>query len=239
MRKLQRQSLEDSMKIPRHLAIIMDGNGRWAKERGLPRIAGHYEGVKRAEELVEACMELGIRFLTLFVFSTENWKRPKEEVSALFSLLEGYLRENSERLLKKGIRLSFIGKREKLPESLIKEMERAERLLPKEEKIRVVLAVDYGGRDEILRVVNRAIKEGVEFVDEGLFSSMSDLADVPEPDLLIRTAGEKRLSNFLLWHLAYTELYFCDVYWPDFTKDELLKALEDYSRRERRFGAVL
>ncbi|RMH80894.1 MAG: di-trans,poly-cis-decaprenylcistransferase [Acidobacteria bacterium] len=227
------------MKIPRHLAIIMDGNGRWAKERGLPRIAGHYEGVKRAEELVEACIELGIRFLTLFVFSTENWKRPKEEVWSLFSLLEGYLRENSKKLLKKGIRLSFIGRRERLPESLLKEMERAEKLVPQVEKLRVILAVDYGGRDEILRVVNRALREGVKAVDEGLFSFMTDLADVPEPDLLIRTAGERRLSNFLLWHLAYTELYFCDVYWPDYTKEELLRALDDYSRRERRFGAVL
>lgn len=215
----------------------MDGNGRWARERDLPRIAGHYEGVKRAEELVDACIELGIGWLTLFVFSTENWKRPASEVRALFSLLEGYLRENRERLKEKGIELRFIGRRSRLPKSLMREMECAENTKPEVVRIRVLLAVDYGGRDEIVRSVKRLLEKGQD-INEDNIRAFSDLEGVPEPDLLIRTGGEKRISNFLLWHIAYTELYFSEVYWPDFNREELLKAIEDYSRRERRFGAV-
>ncbi len=226
------------MKIPKHLAIIMDGNGRWAKERELPRIAGHYEGVKRAEELVDVCIELGIKWLTLFTFSTENWKRPETEVKALMRLLEGYLRENFHRLMEKGISLSFIGRRDRLPLSLLKEMERAESIKPKQERIRVILAVDYGGRDEIIRTAKRLLEARKDITEEN-FKVLSDLSDTPDPDLLIRTGGEKRISNFLLWHLAYTELYFSDTYWPNFTREELLKALEDFSRRERKFGTVL
>ncbi|QID32432.1 polyprenyl diphosphate synthase [Pampinifervens florentissimum] len=226
------------MKIPKHLAVIMDGNGRWARERGLPRIAGHYEGVKRGEELVDACIELGIRWLTLFTFSTENWKRPELEVKALMKLLEGYLRERSHLLLEKGIRVSFIGRRDRLPKGLSMEMERVEKLRPSEEKIHVILAIDYGGRDEILRTFKKISEASLEPTEKN-FKLLSDLPEVPDPDLLIRTGGEKRISNFLLWHLAYTELYFTDTYWPDFRKEELIKALEDFSRRERRFGAVL
>ncbi|WPM32922.1 polyprenyl diphosphate synthase [Hydrogenobacter sp. T-2] len=226
------------MKIPKHLAVIMDGNGRWARESGLPRIAGHYEGVKRGEELVDACIELGIRWLTLFAFSTENWKRPDFEVNALMRLLEGYLRERSHLLLEKGIRVSFIGRRDRLPKGLLMEMERVEKLRPSEEKIHVILAIDYGGRDEILRTFKKISEAGLE-PTEKLFNLFSDLPEAPDPDLLIRTGGEKRISNFLLWHLAYTELYFTDTYWPDFRKEELVKALEDFSRRERRFGAIL
>lgn len=216
----------------------MDGNGRWARESGLPRIAGHYEGVKRGEELVDACIELGIRWLTLFAFSTENWKRPDFEVNALMRLLEGYLRERSHLLLEKGIRVSFIGRRDRLPKGLLMEMERVEKLRPSEEKIHVILAIDYGGRDEILRTFKKISEAGLE-PTEKLFNLFSDLPEAPDPDLLIRTGGEKRISNFLLWHLAYTELYFTDTYWPDFRKEELVKALEDFSRRERRFGAIL
>jgi len=226
------------MKIPKHLAVIMDGNGRWARERGLPRIAGHYEGVKRGEELVDTCIELGIRWLTLFTFSTENWKRPDFEVNALMRLLEGYLREKSHLLLEKGTRISFIGRRDRLPESLLMEMHKVESLKPASEKLHVLLAVDYGGRDEILRTFKKISEAGLEPTEKN-FKLLSDLPEVPDPDLLIRTGGEKRISNFLLWHLAYTELYFTDTYWPDFRKEELIKALEDFSRRERRFGAVL
>ncbi|MEJ5339541.1 MAG: polyprenyl diphosphate synthase [Aquificaceae bacterium] len=226
------------MRIPRHLAVIMDGNGRWARERGLPRIAGHYEGVKRAEELVDACMELGIRWLTLFTFSTENWKRPEIEVKGLMRLLEGYLREKTQLLFEKGIRVSFIGRRDRLPLSLLKEMERVERLRPAEEKLHVFLALDYGGRDEILRTLKKVMDMGLEPTEKS-FKLLSDLPHVPDPDLLIRTGGEKRISNFLLWHLAYTELYFTDTYWPDFRKEELMRALGDFSKRERRFGALL
>ncbi len=226
------------MKIPKHLAVIMDGNGRWARERGLPRIAGHYEGVKRAEELVDTCIELGIRWLTLFTFSTENWKRPDFEVKALMRLLEGYLGEKKHLLLEKGIRVSFIGRRDRLPKSLLSEMEMVEKLRPTVEKLHVFLAIDYGGRDEILRTFKKISEAGLEPTEKN-FKLLSDLPEAPDPDLLIRTGGEKRISNFLLWHLAYTELYFTDTYWPDFRKEELIKALEDFSRRERRFGAVL
>ncbi|MCX7704546.1 MAG: polyprenyl diphosphate synthase [Planctomycetota bacterium] len=226
------------MKVPKHLAIIMDGNGRWAKERGLPRIAGHYEGVRRAEEVVEACIDLNIKWLTLFAFSTENWKRPEGEVKALMRLLEGYIRENAKRLTEKGLRVSFVGRRDRLPESLVREMEKVERLRPKQEKLHVILAVDYGGRDEIIRTIRKMIETGSQ-IDESSFKLLSDFSQIPDPDLLIRTGGERRISNFLLWHLAYTELYFTDTYWPDFRREDLLKAIEDFSRRERKFGAVL
>ncbi len=226
------------MKIPKHLAVIMDGNGRWAKERRLPRIAGHYEGVKRAEELLDACIELGIRSLSLFAFSTENWKRPESEVKGLMRLLEGYLREKKQIILEKGIRASFIGRRDRLPEGLLREMEKVEKLRPPVEKLHVILAIDYGGRDEIIRTFRKILQAGLEPTEEN-FKLFSDMPQVPDPDLLIRTGGEKRISNFLLWHLAYTELYFTDTYWPDFRKEDLIRALEDFSRRERRFGALI
>ncbi|RMH00767.1 MAG: di-trans,poly-cis-decaprenylcistransferase [Aquificota bacterium] len=228
-----------SIKVPTHLAVIMDGNGRWARERGLLRIAGHYAGVKRAEELVDHCIELGIRYLTLFVFSTENWKRPQAEVKGLFKLLEDYLKNRWEELIKKGIKARFIGRRDRIPKGLLREVQRVEALEPKEERLRVFLALDYGGRDEALRVFQRAVERGIKVLDEETFKSLSDLWDAPEPDLLIRTGGERRISNFLLWHLAYTELYFTHVLWPDFDREELIKALEDYSRRVRKFGAVV
>ncbi len=224
---------------PNHVAVIMDGNGRWAKERGLPRIYGHYEGVKRAEELVETCIEMGIMYLTLFTFSTENWKRPKEEISALFDLFESYLIKKGDELIKKGISVKFIGRRDRLPESLSTLMGDIERRSKDCNSITVSLALDYGGRDDILRAINKAIKMGLGRVDERAFSNLLDLSGIPDPDLLIRTAGERRLSNFLLWNLAYSELYFTETYWPDFDKKEFLKALEDYSRRIRKFGAVL
>ena len=227
------------LKVPKHLAVIMDGNGRWAQARGLPRVSGHYEGVKRAEELLDACMDWGIECLTLFTFSTENWKRPKEEIWSLFNLFESYMESKKEEFIKREIRIRFIGRRDRLPRSLVKIMEEVEKLTENLNRIQVCLAVDYGGRDDIVRAVNKALKAGLQSVDESSFALLLDTANIPEPDLLIRTAGEKRISNFLLWNLAYTELYFTDVYWPDFTKEELLKAIEDYSRRKRKFGAVL
>ncbi|MFN3813638.1 MAG: polyprenyl diphosphate synthase [Aquificaceae bacterium] len=224
---------------PNHVAVIMDGNGRWAKERGLPRIYGHYEGVKRAEDLVEACKEVGVRYLTLFTFSTENWRRPKEEISALFDLFESYLRKKGNELIQKGISVKFIGRRDRLPDSLTTIIEDIEIRTKDCNDITVCLALDYGGRDDILRAVNRAMKMGLGRVDEKAFSDLLDLSGIPDPDLLIRTAGERRLSNFLLWNLAYSELYFTEIYWPDFDKKEFLKAIEDYSKRVRKFGAVL
>ncbi|SHK25760.1 polyprenyl diphosphate synthase [Thermocrinis minervae] len=227
------------MKIPRHLAVIMDGNGRWARARGLERIQGHYEGVKRAEELVDSCLKLGIEYLTLFTFSTENWKRPKEEVRALFSMFEAYLMKKKDELREKGVRVKFIGRRDRLPTNLLEVIRQVEETTASCNRLKLFLAVDYGGRDEIVRAVNKAIKAGLNFIDEETFRHFLDMGDAPEPDLLIRTGGEKRISNFLLWYIAYTELYFTDTFWPDFDEKELLKALKEFSRRIRKFGAIV
>jgi undecaprenyl diphosphate synthase len=227
------------LRIPKHIAIIMDGNGRWAKERGLPRTAGHYEGVKRAGEVVYACQELGIEFLTLYTFSTENWKRPPEEIKALFELLENYLNKKVPELKEKNIRLKFIGRRDRLPKRILKSMNYAEEKTKDCTSLTVILAVDYGGRDEIIRAINKLLNSGIKSITEEEFPKFLDLVGIPDPDLLIRTAGEDRISNFLLWHIAYTEFYFSPVYWPDFTREELIKALEAFSCRERKFGAVL
>jgi len=220
------------------VAIIMDGNGRWAVRKGLPRVAGHYRGARVAEEVIEYAAELGVKYLTLFAFSTENWKRPKEEVEALFRLLEDYLRTKKEKLYRLRIKVKFIGRRDRIPRSLRELMEEIERESKEMEGLRLFVAVDYGGRDDIVRAVNKLLKEGKEKVTEEEFRLRLDLGDAPDPDLLIRTGGERRISNFLLWHLAYTELYFTETLWPDFSKEEFLKALEDFSSRERRFGRV-
>jgi undecaprenyl diphosphate synthase len=177
--------------------------------------------------------------LTLYTFSTENWKRPKEEIKALFELFENYLTKKVPELKKRGIRLKFIGRRDRLPKSTLKVMNHAEESTKDCTSLTVILAVDYGGRDEIIRAINKLLNFGIKSVTEEQFAQFLDLVGIPEPDLLIRTAGEERVSNFLLWHIAYTEFYFSPVYWPDFTKEELIKALEDFSCRERRFGAVL
>ncbi|GAB6066601.1 polyprenyl diphosphate synthase [Aquifex pyrophilus] len=228
-----------SLKIPEHVAIIMDGNGRWARKRGLPRIAGHYKGAEVAEDIVEFAIELGIKHLTLFAFSTENWNRPKEEVEALFELLRRYLQTKKDKLYKLGIRVRFIGRRDRINKELVKLMQEIEEESKKFKNLFLNLAVDYGGRDDILRAVKKAVKLQREEITEELFSSLLDLSCSPDPDLLIRTAGEKRISNFLLWNLAYTELYFSETLWPDFSREEFLKALEDFSRRKRKFGRVL
>ncbi len=228
-----------NLNIPKHIAVIMDGNGRWAQSRGLPRVAGHYEGVKRAEELVQHCIEVGVEYLTFFTFSTENWKRPEEEVWTLFELFKSYMNSRQEEFIRMGVNIRFIGRRDRLPKDLVKLMERIEESTKNLNTIKVCLAVDYGGRDDIVRAVNKVLRMGPIKLNEENFSSFLDTSCMPDPDLLIRTAGERRISNFLLWNLAYTELYFTDVYWPDFTREEFLKALEDYSRRRRKFGSLL
>ena len=227
------------LKIPEHIAIIMDGNGRWAKKRGLPRIAGYYKGAEVAEDIVEFSIELGIKHLTLFAFSTENWARPKEEVEALFELLRRYLQTKKEKLYKLGVRVRFIGRRNRISGELLKLMEDIEEESRDFKKFFLNIAIDYGGRDDILRAVKKAIKLQREDINEELFSSLLDLSCSPDPDLLIRTAGEKRISNFLLWNIAYTELYFTETLWPDFTREEFLKAIEDFSKRKRKFGRIL
>lgn len=227
------------LRIPEHIAIIMDGNGRWARRKGMPRIMGHYRGAQVAEEVAKACIDLGVKYLTLFAFSTENWGRPREEVDLLFNLLRDYLRSKKEDLKNLGIRIKFIGRRDRIEGDLRILMEDLERYTSDNDKLTVILAVDYGGRDDIVRAVRRVIDSGIKNVDEKTFSSFLDLGGIPDPDLLIRTAGERRISNFILWNLAYTELYFTDLCWPEFTREELIRAIEDFSRRKRKFGRVL
>ncbi|NPB07062.1 MAG: di-trans,poly-cis-decaprenylcistransferase [Aquificae bacterium] len=226
------------MKLPRHVAIIMDGNGRWALKRGLPRVAGHYRGAQTAEKVVELASRWGIEYLTLYAFSTENWRRPKEEVEALFSLLEEYLKSKRRKLEELNVRVRFIGRRDRLPKSLVELMKQIEQESKDRTGLKLYLAVDYGARDEILRAVRKLLESPPELLTEESFRSYLDLNDAPDPDLLIRTGGEQRLSNFLLWYLAYTELYFTETLWPDFNEEEFKRALEEFASRERRFGGI-
>jgi len=231
--------MSSSLKIPSHVAFIMDGNGRWAKKRGLPRIQGHVKGVEATERTIKAAKEFGIKYLTFYAFSTENWKRPKEEVLFLMELLREYLKSKLKTFLEDDIRVSFIGRRDSIPKDTLKWMEITERETEKCKSIHVFVAVDYGGRDEIVRAVNRILAEGYKEINEEIIRRFLDLPNyVPDPDLLIRTANERRISNFLLWYLSYTELYFTPTLWPDFGREELVKALEDYSKRVRKFGGL-
>jgi undecaprenyl diphosphate synthase len=229
---------------PQHVAIIMDGNGRWAKARGLPRAAGHERGVEALRRTVEAAPELGIRYLTVFSFSTENWRRPAAEVSALFGLLKAYVQRDLGRLKKEGVRIRVIGRREGLPADIADLVDRAERETEANSDFFLNIAFNYGGREEIIRAASKladAVQQGklsLDAIDEGVFEGFLDTIDIPDPDLLIRTSGEYRLSNFLLWQAAYSELVFTDVLWPDFDKTALQQAITDFQSRERRFGAV-
>ena len=230
--------------IPRHVAIIMDGNGRWARERGLPRIEGHRRGAESVRQVVRACGELGIEYLTLYAFSIENWNRPKTEVSALMRLLEFYLKQEIPELDKNNVRLAAIGRIHELPQSAQRQLEKSMDVLKKNTGLTLVLALSYGGRAEIvdaMRSIAREVKAGrldVADVDEKVISRHLYTRSIPDPDLLIRTSGEMRVSNFLLWQISYAEIYVTETLWPDFRKVELLKALEDYSKRNRRFGLV-
>jgi len=231
----------DPDKMPRHVAVIMDGNGRWAEERSLPRIEGHRAGAKSVREIVEASARLGLPVLTLFAFSRENWKRPKAEVATLWRLLENYLKKEYKVLMENNIRLSAIGRLEDLPAAVKRELERVMKLTAPNTGLRVVLALNYSGRGEILEAIRRLIGRGgvePESLDEEMFARNLDTAGLPDPDLIIRTSGEMRISNFLLWQIAYAELWITKVYWPDFRKIHLLEALGDYQRRERRFGDI-
>lgn len=231
----------DFSRIPQHVAIIMDGNGRWAQRRRLPRIEGHRAGAKAVQEAVESCARIGVRFLTLYAFSKENWKRPKREVARLWKLLEDYLRKENKELVKNKIRLMVIGQREEIPESTEKELRRVEELTKDFSKLTVVLALNYSGRAEIVDAAKRILTErGVDAasLDEETFSRHLYTASLPDPDLLIRTSGELRVSNFLLWQIAYSEIWITPDYWPDFRRKHILQALVDYQKRERRFGAV-
>lgn len=224
--------------LPRHVAIIMDGNGRWAKQRGLSRIEGHRAGAKNVRKVARAFADHGIKYLTLFAFSTENWGRPQEEVTGLLHLLSHSIDEETQRFHQANIKLVHIGKPDRLPLELRRKIKSATELTKDNTGMTLCLAFDYGSRSEIVDAV-RCIKEGnvsPEGISETIFSSYLDTADIPDPDLLIRTGGEFRLSNFLLWQVAYSELYFTPVSWPDFNKKEIEKALLDYKQRQRRFG---
>ncbi|MFN4308178.1 isoprenyl transferase [Sulfurihydrogenibium azorense] len=231
--------IENLYKIPNHVAIIIDGNGRWAKRRGLDRVYGHKEGVKAVEKTIKFAKKVGIKYLTLFAFSTENWQRPIDEVNAIMSLLVEYINEKIPMLLENDVKLIFMGRREGLWDSILEAMEKGERETSQCSSLTVVIALNYSGKAEILDAVNKILKSNVESIDEESFRQFFYRPEIPDPDLLIRTSGEKRISNFLLWQLAYTELYFTDVLWPDFDEEEFLKALYDYQSRERRFGKVL
>jgi undecaprenyl diphosphate synthase len=227
-------------RIPHHIGIIMDGNGRWAELRGLPRIEGHRRGVERSKEVIECAAELGLRSLTLYAFSTENWQRPSAEVSTLMKLLELYLKKEIGRLMQNGIVFRAIGEIWRLPDQIQAVIRDAEEKTSSNKGMVLVTALSYSGRNEIVRAVRKILCAGTppDAVTEELFSSFLDTSGLSAPDLIIRTSGEKRISNFLLWQAAYAELYFTETLWPDFSKDEFLLAIQDYQQRERRFGAI-
>ncbi|MCG2676884.1 isoprenyl transferase [bacterium] len=228
----------DKSRIPKHVAIIMDGNGRWAKKRGLPRMAGHRKGINRLREIIPAAKNYGIKFLTLFAFSTENWNRPEGEIKGLFKTLEKYLKDEVAELQKNNTRLHPIGRLEKLPSPLREELFRVERITKNNKGIILNLALNYGGRSDIVNAVKKIIANQPKKIDEETFSKYLYTSGQPDPDLLIRTSGEMRISNFLLWQLAYSELWITPILWPDFKKEDLLQAILDYQKRERRFGRI-
>lgn len=222
-------------KLPQHIAIIMDGNGRWAQARGKKRVFGHKAGMERAREMAETCGELGVRYLTLFAFSSENWNRPPEEVSFLMDLFATSLKNESKKLNKNNVQLKVIGDKDGFDKGLRKAIDKAEALTADNDGLVLNIAANYGGRWDILQAGQKLINSGQEVTEDNL-SKFLATGNAPEPDLLIRTGGEKRISNFLLWQAAYSELYFSDALWPDFDSEHLKLALADYAQRQRRFG---
>lgn len=233
----------DPERLPAHIAVIMDGNGRWASRRNLPRVAGHQAGIDPVRSTVETCSRLGLEALTLYAFSVENWKRPRHEIETLWRLLRYYLRREMPNLMENNIRLYAIGRLGALPKQLRQELDDAVVETSRNTGLRVNLAINYGGRAEIVDAVNsilQAAREqgGLLSIDENSFADFLYTSHVPDPDLLIRTSGEMRISNFLLWQIAYAEIYVTETLWPDFARTDLLKAIIDYQRRDRRFGGV-
>ena len=223
--------------IPRHIAIVMDGNGRWAKAKHRPRLFGHHKGLEAVREIVKECNSLGVDYLTLFAFSSENWRRPEEEVSGLMSLFMSALKKEAKSLARNGVTLQLIGDRSAFSEKLQSKIAQVEDLTIGGKGLQLLIAANYGGRWDILQAAKKMATEYVETdMNEAVFEKLITTNNIPDPDLFIRTGGERRISNFLLWQLAYTELYFTDVLWPDFNKDELKLALNDFSQRQRRFG---
>ena len=230
------------MNIPKHIAIIMDGNGRWAEARNLPKVMGHKQGVESVRNVVKACLKMGIKYLTLYAFSTENWKRPDYEVKALFQLLENFIDKEFELFHKKNIRFRVIGERQKIQRDLLAKIEGLEKDTEHYTSLTVNIALSYGARQEILNAVKNLAEEvsggrlKAKDIDENIFSERLYTAGQPDPDLLIRTSGEMRVSNFLLWQISYAELYVTQKFWPDFGEQDLKDAIEEYGKRERRFG---
>ncbi|MFN7793553.1 MAG: isoprenyl transferase [Cyclobacteriaceae bacterium] len=235
----------DTHNLPEHVAVIMDGNGRWAKNKGAARIFGHRNAIEAVRQVIEGAGEIGIKYLTLYAFSTENWGRPKEEVDALMELLVNTLQKEIERLHKNKVRLKTIGDIGQLPKDCRENLREATESTKNNTGLTLLIALNYSGRREILKAVNELsmrVKEGtvgVDEIDEQLFASFLDTKNIPDPELLIRTSGEMRISNFLLWQIAYTELYITQKLWPDFRKEDLYEAICEYQKRERRFGKVL
>ena len=227
-------------RIPRHVAIIMDGNGRWAKKRGMPRLFGHRAGVENLRAVIKACVEFRIRYLTIYAFSTENWGRPQDEVSGLEKLFHEAFTNEFLELRKQGVRIVHLGQREGIPQDLLKEIDEAVELSKTNDRLILSVALNYGSRNEIMHAVRRMIGDGLkpEDITEQTISRYLFTADIPDPDLVIRTSGEQRLSNFLLYQSAYSEWEFPETLWPDFGKEQLLEAIFEYSKRDRRFGKV-
>ena len=230
---------------PDHVAIIMDGNGRWATQRGRPRLFGHHAGARRVREMVEACPDLGVKYLTIFAFSTENWKRTQSEVAGLMKLFRRYIEREAKALFQNGVRVRFIGDRQKLDDKLVSLMDNLELYTSGNDKVHLTIALNYGGRDEVTRAAQRLaieVEQGrlsPKDVDAKTLAKFLDTRFLPDPDLVIRTSGEARISNFLLWQSAYAEYEFVDTLWPDFNAEEFGKILSRYGNRERRFGAVM
>lgn len=230
--------MEKILNVPNHIAIIMDGNGRWAKNQNKPRVFGHKAGANTLRKLMEYCNKIGVTYLTVYAFSTENWKRSQEEVDALMFLFKSYIKSERENLLKNKIRFMVSGREEGVNPSLMEAIKELEEVTSKDYEMTLNIAFNYGGRAEIIDAVNKILKEGKFSVTEEEFSKYL-YNDIPNPDLVIRTSGEFRISNFLLWQIAYSEIYITDKYWPDFDEEEMDKALLSYSKRERRFGGRL
>lgn len=226
--------MDKMLSIPNHIAIIMDGNGRWAKGKNRPRVFGHKAGADTLRKIVKYCGNIGVKYLTVYAFSTENWKRSQEEVSALMTLFKTYINSEKKMLLENKVRFMVSGREEGVSESLLKAIRELEKETSKDYKMTLNIAFNYGGRAEIIDAIKKAKEMGEEITEENFSKFLYN--DIPDPELIIRTSGEFRISNFLLWQLAYSEIYITDVYWPDFDEKELDKAIESYNKRERRFG---
>lgn len=245
--KMSREALKSQIdfdRLPEHIAIIMDGNGRWAKKRFLPRNLGHQEGMERVIDIVEAASQIGIKYLTLYTFSTENWKRPQDEIDGLMNIIVYFIRRELERLYKNNVKLHILGDISRLPETPQNEVKRALHRTKENNGMILNIALNYGGRDEIIFGIKEILKDinmgkiDIEDLDSDVFSNYLYTRNQPDPDLLIRPSGELRISNFLLYQMAYTEFWFSDVLWPDFTEEKLYKAIIDYQKRNRRFGGI-